>query len=164
MIGLLILVVELQIPGEVPCHGGQLDILADDLPVHPQSQLLVGIDHLAQVLPAPGGGKLQAVHGGLDAVEILLADIEIGDDGPVKPPGAGVLLPDGEVLLHVDALDPVQRHHIEIPDGLVVLRGVARRHDEPALRQLLIAEGLALEKLQHHGGQGLGDTVDLVQE
>ncbi len=67
----------------------------------------------------------------------------------------GVLLPHAEVLRHVDALDPVQRHHVEVPDGLVVLRRVARRHDEPPLRQLLIAEGLALQELEHHGRQGL---------
>ena len=77
---------------------------------------------------------------------------------------AGVRLPHAVVLLHVDALHPVQRHHIEVPDGLVVLRRVARRHDQPPLRQGLVAEGLALEELEHHGGQGLADAVDLVQE
>ena len=77
---------------------------------------------------------------------------------------AGVLLPHAEVLLHVDALHPVQRHHVELPDGLVVLRRVARRHDQPPLRQTLVAEGLALQELQHHGGQGLADAVDLIQE
>ncbi|CAN4034599.1 Iron-uptake system permease protein FeuB, partial [Dysosmobacter welbionis] len=122
------------------------------------------VQQFAQILPAPGGGKLEAVRRVLDAVEVVLLDVQVGEDGPVEVLPAGVLLPHAVVLLHVDALHPVQGHHVEVPDGLVVLRRVARRHDEPPLRQRLVAEGLALEELEHHGGQGLADAVDLVQE
>ncbi len=83
---------------------------------------------------------------------------------PWSPSAPGVVLPHGVVLLHVDALDPVQRHHVKVPDGLVVLRRVAGGHDGPTLRQGLVAEGLALEELEHHGRQRLGDAVDLVEE
>ena len=50
------------------------------------------------------------------------------------------------------------------PDGFVVLRRVACRHDDPARRHGLIAKGLALQKLQHGGGQRFRHTVDLVDE
>ena len=63
----------------------------------------------------------------------------------------GVFLPDREVLLDVDALDAVERDHVELAHGFVVFGRVAGRHDHPAVRQALVAEGFALQKLQHHG-------------
>ena len=164
MVGPLVLVIEFQVVGKILGDAGQLDILSHHLPVHPEAQLFISDDEFGQVLPATGSGKLQAVHGGLDAVEVVLLDVQIRDDSAVDALSPGVFLPDGEVLCHVHALHTVQRHHVEVPDGLVVLRRVARRHDEPSLRQVLVAEGLALQKLQHHGGQRLADAVDLVQE
>ena len=164
VVGLLVLVEQLQVIGEVLGDAGHLDVLPHHLPVRPDAQFFIGVEELAQVLPAPGGGELEAVRRVLDAVEVVLLDVQVGEDGPVKVLPAGVFLPHAVVLLHVDALHPVQRHHVKVPDGLVVLRRVARRHDEPPLRQGLVAEGLALEELEHHGGQGLADAVDLVQE
>ena len=164
MVGPLVFVVKLQIVGEILGDAGHLDVLPHHLPAYPEPQLLIGADQLAEVLPAPGRGELHPVHRRLDAVEILFSDVQIGDHRAVEAPAVGVLLPDGEVLLHVDALHPVQRHHVKVPDGLVILRRIACRHDQPALRQPLVAEGLALQKLQHHGSQRLADAVDLIQE
>ena len=76
----------------------------------------------------------------------------------------GVLLPDGKILRNVDAFDAVQGHHVKVPDRFIVLRRVAGGHDQPALGETLVAEGLALEELEHHGGQGLGDAVDLIEK
>ena len=76
----------------------------------------------------------------------------------------GVVLPDRQIRLNVHPADAVEGDNIEIADGFIVLRRVACRHDDPARRHGLIAEGLALQKLQHGGGQRLGDTVDLVDE
>ena len=78
--------------------------------------------------------------------------------------GAGVVLPHGQVRFNVHAAHTVQRNDIEIADRFIVLRRVAGRHDHPAGRHGLIAEGLALQKLQHGGCQCFGDTVDLVDE
>ncbi len=75
-----------------------------------------------------------------------------------------ILLPDSEVLLNVNTLYPVQRHYIEIPDRAVILRRIPGGGDEPALRKALVSECLALEKLQHHGSQCLGDAVDFIQK
>ena len=50
---------------------------------------------------------------------------------------------------------PVQGHNIKIPNGFVVFRGIPRRHDDPALRQGVGAEGLVLQKLEHGRRQGL---------
>ncbi|CAN4045235.1 Stage 0 sporulation A-like protein, partial [Dysosmobacter welbionis] len=145
-------------------NAGHLDVLPHHLPVRPDAQGLISVQQFAEILPAPGGGKLEAVCRVLDAVEVVLLDVQVGEDGPVEVLPAGVLLPHAVVLLHVDALHPVQGHHVEVPDGLVVLRRVARRHDQPPLGKGLVAESLALEELEHHGGQGLADAVDLVQE
>ena len=164
MVGPLVLIVELQVIGEVLGDPGHLDVLPHHLPAHPEPQLLIGADQLAEVLPAPGRGEFQPARPGLHPVEVILFDVQIGHHRPVDAPSPGVLLPDGEVLRHIDALHPVQRHHVKVPDGAVVLRRVSRRRDEPALRQPLVAEGLALEELEHHGGQGLRDAVDLIQE
>ena len=164
MVDLPVLAVELQIIGKVPGDAGKLDILPHHLPVRLEAQGFIDRQQLAQILPAPGGGELDALRRGLHPVEVVLPDVQIGHHRPVEALGPGVLLPDGEVLLYVDALHPVQGHHVEIPDGAVVFRRVSGGGDEPALRQALVAEGLALEKLQHHGGQGFRDAVDLVQE
>ncbi len=67
----------------------------------------------------------------------------------------GVFLPDGEIFLYLDSFHPVQRHHIELPDRAVILRRVSGGGDQPALGKPLIAEGLALQELEHHRGQGL---------
>ena len=75
-----------------------------------------------------------------------------------------VFLPHAEVLLHVDALDAVERDHVELTHRFVVLGRVARRDNDPALGQFLVAEGLALQELQHHRGQRLGNAVDLIQK
>ena len=76
----------------------------------------------------------------------------------------GVVLPDRQIRLNVHPADAVEGDDIEIADGFIVFRRVACRHDDPARRHSLIAEGLALQKLQHGGGQRLGDAVDLVDE
>ena len=77
---------------------------------------------------------------------------------------AGVVLPHRQIRLDVHAAHAVKGDDVKIPDGLVVLRRVACRHDDPACRHSLIAKGLALQKLQHGGGKRLGHAVDLVDE
>ena len=79
-------------------------------------------------------------------------------------PGLGVLLPHAVIGGDVHTLDPVQSDHVKFPHRFVVLRRVAGGGDDPAVGETLIAEGLALEKLEHHGGQGFRDAVDLIQE
>ena len=76
----------------------------------------------------------------------------------------GVVLPHRQVGLNVHAAHTVEGDDVKVPDGFVVLRRVACRHDDPARRHRLVAEGLALQKLQHGGSQRLGHTVDLVDE
>ena len=79
-------------------------------------------------------------------------------------PTVSVLLPNGVVRLQIYPTHPVQGHNVKVPHRTVILRRVTRRHHDPALRQLVTAEGLALQKLQHGRCQRLGDAVDLVQE
>ena len=50
----------------------------------------------------------------------------------------------GQIREDKDALDAVERDHVKVAHGAVILRGIARRDDQPALRKLLVAEGLAL--------------------
>ena len=164
MVDVPVFVIQLQVVGEVPGDSGQLDILTYHLPVRLEAQGFVDRQQLAEVLPAPGGGELDALRRGFHPVKVLLLDVQIGHHRPVEALLPGVLLPDSEVLPYVDALHPVQGHHVEVPDGAVILRRISGGGDEPALRQPLVAKGLALEELEHHGGQGLGDAVDFVQE
>ena len=80
-------------------------------------------------------------------------------------PGLYRVLPERLVIrLHLDLLDPVQSHHVKIPDGFVVFRRISRGHDHPALGNGMISEGLALQELQHGRGQRLGHAVDLVDK
>ena len=68
------------------------------------------------------------------------------------------------IRLHFNFLYTVQGNHVKLPDGFVVLGRVACGYDDPALGNWVITEGLTLEELKHGRGQGLGDTVDLVDE
>ena len=80
-------------------------------------------------------------------------------------PGLHRIFPEYLIIrLHLDFLHTVQRHHIEIPDGFVVLRRIAGSHDDPALRNRMISKGLALEKLQHGRSQRLRHTVNLIDK
>ena len=141
-----------------------LDVLPDQLPVCLQTQLFVGVQQVGQVLPATGGDKAGALHVGVDLIEVLGMQLQIAQNGAVDAHGTGVVLPHRQVRLNVHAADPVQGHDVKIPHRFVVFRGVACRHDDPAPGHCLIAKGLALQKLQHGGGKGLGDAVDLVDK
>ena len=75
-----------------------------------------------------------------------------------------VFPPYAVIRLHLNFLYTVQGNHVEFPNGFVVLRRVSCCHDNPALGNWVIAEGLALKKLKHGRGQSLGYTVDFVDE
>ena len=76
----------------------------------------------------------------------------------------GIFLPHIVVRLHIDALQAVPGDDIKFPDGIVVLRRVARCHHNPTVRHPMPAEDLVLQKLQHGRSQSLGHTVDLIKE
>ena len=164
MIDLAVLVIKGVIICEIPCDSRHLHILHGKFRIRGNPQRLVGIQDLAQILPAAGSGKLHAFRAVFDTVEVFLLEIEIGDHGPMQAFPQGVFFPDRKILLHGDALDTVERDHIKITYRAVVFRGIARRDDQPALRKLLVAECFALQKLKHHRGQGFGYAVDLIKE
>ena len=141
-----------------------LDVFPDQLLVRLQAQCFVGVQQVGKILPAAGGDELGAVHVRVDLVEVLGMQFQITQDGAVDMGGAGVVLPHRQVGLDIHAAHAVKGYDVKIPDGFVVLRRVACRHDDPARRHSLIAKGLALQKLQHGGGQRLGHAVDLVDE
>ena len=139
-------------------------ILPNNFLVHRQIQLVTGLEHDREVLPSAGGDKLRSVHVILHAVEVLRAQFKIGQNRRMQPMCAGVFLPDGQIRLNVNAAHTIQRHEVKIPHALVVLRRVARCHNDPACRDGLIAEGFALKELQHGRSQRFGHTVDFVNE
>ena len=76
----------------------------------------------------------------------------------------GIFLPDGEIGFYVDLLHTVESNHIEFAHALVIFGRIARCGDEPAIGNLVGAEGFALQKLQHGRGQCFGSTVDFVNK
>ena len=159
-----ILIIEIKIGREVLCDLLVLEILPDECFICLQAQRFIGVQQVGQILPAAGSDELCAVHVGVDLVEVLGMQIEVAQDGTVDVGCAGVILPYLQVGLNVHPTDTIQRDDIEITDRFVILRRVACRHDDPAGRHGLVAEGLALQELQHGGGQRLGNAVDLVDE
>ena len=159
-----VLIVKVQIGREVLSDLRVLDVFLDEVLIGLQAQLLVGIQQIRQVLPAAGGDELGSVHVGVDLVEVLRVQFQIAQDGAVDVSCPGVVLPHRQVGLNVHAAHTVEGDDVKVPDGFVVLRRVACCHDDPARRHSLVAEGLALQKLQHGGRQRLGHTVDLVDE
>jgi hypothetical protein len=159
-----VLIVKVEVGGEVLCDLRVLDVLADQVFIGLQTQCFVGVQQIGKILPAAGGHELGAVHIGVDLVEVLRVQLQIAQNGAVDVGSAGIVLPHGQVRLNVHAAHAVQRNDIKVAHRFIVLRWVACRHDHPARRHGLIAKGLALQKLQHGGGQRFRHTVDLVDE
>ena len=136
----------------------------NDLSVCFLSQLLIGLQKLGQIFPSSGRCKDSSVHGRLHAVEIVPADLQICKDRRMDICLICVLFPDIIVYLHIDLLNTVKCHHIKITDRFIIFRRITCGHDDPAFRDLLIAEHFTLQELQHRRCQRLGYTVDLINE
>ena len=78
-------------------------VLADDSLIHRQIQLVSGLQKGREVLPPAGGDELHAVHIVLDFIKMLGPQFQIGRHGGVQAVGTGVLLPDAQLRLNVDA-------------------------------------------------------------
>ena len=163
-VNLLVFVIKLQIIRKIACHLRQLQILLHNLTINRNTQRLVHLHQLGQILPAARSDELQAIGGGLHAVEMLAPDLEIGQNRAVDAASVRILLPHAEILFDVDFFDAIECYHVKFPHGFVVFRRISGRYDHPSCRQLLVAEGLALQKLQHHRRECLGNAVDLIEE
>ena len=130
-----VLVEEVIVDGEILGHRGVLQVLPHKLFIHGEAVGLIELDHLAQVVPAPGGYKALSVYRGLDFIKIGLFDLQIREDDGVDALLIGVFLPHIEVGLHIDALEPVPGDDVELPHRVVVLRGIAGRHDDSSRRE-----------------------------
>ena len=160
----LIFFKQIQIIGEILCRLPVLDILTDNLPVRPFSQLFIHIQKLGKILPPSGRGKHSSLNAGFHAVKIFSPDIQIGKHRRMDPGLIGVFLPDSEILPDVDLLYPVQSHHVKIPDRLIIFRRVSSRYNDPAGGHLLVSKSLALKELEHSRCQGFRHTVDLIDK
>ena len=164
LVVVLVLAEEVQVEREVLRDFGILEILGDKLPIDADALVTVGDDHATEVLPAARRDHASPVDAGAHLVEVFGLAGEIGGDGWVHAMGRGVVHPDAEVGLHVDALHAVHHRGIEITGRAVVLRWVTGRDDDPADGQTVLAEGLVLQELQHGRGQRLRGAVDLIEE
>ena len=159
-----VLLIEGVVGREVARHLRVLEVLEDELARDREAHLLVNRHDAAQVFPAAGGDELLPGEVSLHDIEVLLLDVEVGEDRAVDAHLVGVALPGVDIRGDVEALHTVEGHDVEVAHGAVVLRRVAGGDDHEAVRDLMGAEGLVLQELQHHRGEGLGHAVDLVEE
>ena len=164
MIARAVLLIEGVVGREVARHLRVLEVLEDELARDREAHLLVNRHDAAQVFPAAGGDELLPGEVSLHDIEVLLLDVEVGEDRAVDAHLVGVALPGVDIRGDVEALHTVEGHDVEVAHGAVVLRRVAGGDDHEAVRDLMGAEGLVLQELQHHRGEGLGHAVDLVEE
>ena len=78
--------------------------------------------------------------------------------------GAGIAAEGFQIRFDIDLAHAVQGYEVKIPDALIIFRRIAGGGDDPAFRNRLIAESLALQELQHGRRQRLGDTVDFIDK
>ena len=135
----------------------------NDLSVRFLSQAFIRLQKLGEIFPSSGRCK-DSSHGRLHAIEIISADLQICKDCRMDICLICVFFPDIIVHIHIDLLDAVKCHHIKIANRLIIFRRIACRHDDPAFRDLLIAEHLTLQELQHRRCQRLGYTVNLIDK
>ena len=126
--------------------------------------LLVEPHGIRQVFPAPRRAVGFAVYRVLNPVEVVAADIEVGQDGRMNVALHGVGAPDMVIGIDLHDLETVHHGNVKFPHRAVELRWVSGCDDNPAIRYPVCAEGLVLQKLQHGRRQCFGHTVDLVEE
>ena len=141
-----------------------LNILHDHIPIHIFLQLLIDIKHLREILPATRRRKFSAVDRRLHPVKIRRPRRQISNDCRMQLILYRIFLPYCEVRLHLDFFHTVHRDDIELPDRFIILRRISRCHDHPALRDRMISEHLALQKLQHCRSERLRHAVDLIDK
>lgn len=122
----LILVVKFQIIGKIPGYTRVLDILSHRIPVHGLSQLFSYLQESRKILPASGRRKLFSVHSGFHLVKIPWSGCQIGNYGRMDVRLFCILFPYLEIRFHIHAFDPVQRCHVKLSDGFIVLRRISR--------------------------------------
>ena len=159
-----VLVEQVVIHREALGRARVLHVLGDQALGHGNAARFIDAHHARQVVPAAGRDERLAVERGFDMVEIGGLRIEVRDDGRMHARCERIGLPCLVIGLHVDALEAVPRGHVEIVRAAVVLGRIAGRDHHPALRHLMAAEHLVLQKLQDGGRERLRDAVDLVQE
>ena len=163
-VDLTILLVQLVVDGKIPRHLLVLQVLGGQLLADRKPQFLVVLQDLGEVFPRTGRHHGQAVHGGLDLVEILRPDVQIADDAAADPMVEGVGFPRRIVRLDLDHLQAVAGGGVKLPDALVEAGRVSGGDHHPALGDLVPTEHLILQKEQHGRRQCLGNAVDLVEE
>ena len=72
--------------------------------------------------------------------------------------------PDGKLRKHLDLPHTVKRCHIKFPHRFIIFRRISGGHDQPVIRDVLIAEFFVLQKLQHYRSEGLGDAVNFIEK
>ena len=95
---------------------------------------------------------------------MVLLDVKVGDNRRMHTVAERVFAPCLEVGLHVKALQAVPRCQVEVARRAVVLGRVAGSYHDPALGNLVAAEHLVLQELQHGGRERFRHAVDLVEE
>ena len=72
--------------------------------------------------------------------------------------------PHGKLGNHLDLPHTVKRCHIKFPHRFIIFRRISGGHDQPVIRDVLIAEFFVLQKLQHYRSEGLGDAVNFIEK
>ena len=141
-----------------------LQVGADKSLRHGLPELLIDGKSPRQVLPGTGRHEMPPVRLIFHRIKMIRMNREIRCHRRVDAPLCRILRKCLKVLQNVQPLHAVQRHDVEIPDRTVVFRRIARAHEHKRVRQLVGAERLHLQELQHGRDQGLRDAVDLVEE
>ena len=147
-------------PGRLP----RLNVLGHQSQVWLLARLLQAGQHNGQVLPAPGGHQGGTVLLPLADVEVFLVVVQVGQHHRMDVPSLGIGPPGGVVRDDVDQPHPAGGDRVQGGGRPVVLRGVARQHQHPPVRDGVGTEGLVLQQLEHDGPQRLGGAVELIQE
>ena len=141
-----------------------LQVLTDEIFIHGVALFFVELDHRGKVFPTSRRHKLNAVDSIFDAVEVIFLDLQIGRNGGMDTFFISVLFPHAVIRFHHDFLHTVQSYDIEFSHGFIVFRRISGGGDNPSFGDLVFAESLILEELEHRRRQRLGHTVDLIQE
>ena len=141
-----------------------LDVLPHKICRDTFSKTLIDFHHPGKIFPSSRSRKLFAVNRCLHLVETVVSKFQIRKDRRVHVFFVCVFPPGLIVRLYEDLFDTVQGDNVELADRFVVFRRVSCCHDHPSLRNLMVSETLALEKLQHRRSQCLRNTVDLINK
>ena len=141
-----------------------LQILSNQCFVDRKIQDFITFQHCRQILPAACRYKTLFIRFLRNRIKMVTVCHKVRCHNTVDLIFLCIGEPHRKLGNHLDLPHTVKRCHIKFPHRFIVFRRISGGHDQPVIRDVLIAEFFLLQKLQHYRSEGLGDAVNFIEK